>query len=87
MVSSFLVIFDTGYTYECSSNKGDFVELEDKIPPRNIKGIEKGLDIYGFGIFKYYARSESGSMIALRDQACYVHGLPKYLRIILPQVI
>ena len=29
--------------------------------------------------------SESGRMIALRDQAYYVPGLPKYLRIIYPQ--
>ena len=28
MVSSVSVIFDTGATYSCSSNKGDFVNLE-----------------------------------------------------------
>ena len=30
MVSSVSVIFDTGDTYSCSSNKGDFVKLEEK---------------------------------------------------------
>ena len=30
MVSSVSVIFDTGSTYSCSSNKGDFVNLEEK---------------------------------------------------------
>ena len=28
MVSSVSVIFDTGYTYSCSSKKGNFVKLE-----------------------------------------------------------
>ena len=50
MVSSVSVIFDTGDTYSCSSNKGDFVKLEEKTLPRKLKGIEKGLEIYGFGI-------------------------------------
>ena len=52
-----------------------------------IKGISKGLGIYGFVIVEYYFRSERGSMIALWDQAYYVPGLPKYLRIIYPQGI
>ena len=30
MVSSVSVIFDTGATYSCSSNKEDFLKLEDK---------------------------------------------------------
>ena len=50
MVSSVSVIFDTGATYSCSSNKGDFVKLEEKKFPRNLKGIAKGLEISGFGI-------------------------------------
>ena len=87
LVSSVSVIFDTGNTYSCSSNKGDFVKLEEKKFPRNLKGVSKGLDISGIGIVKYSVRSESGSMIALRAQAYYVPGLPKYLRIISPQVI
>ena len=45
MVSSVSVIFDTGATYSCSSNKGDFVKLEEKKFPRNLKGISKGLAI------------------------------------------
>ena len=49
-VSSVSVIFDTGDTYSCSSNKGDFVKLEDKKFPRMLKGIAKGLEIFGFGI-------------------------------------
>ena len=47
MVISVSVIFDTGATYSCSSNKGDFVKLEEKKPPRKLKGIAKGLEIYG----------------------------------------
>ena len=69
MVSSVSVIFDTGVTYSCHSNKGDFVNLEEGKSPRNLKGIAKGLEISGFGIVEYSDRSESGPMIALRDQA------------------
>ena len=57
MVSSVSVIFDTGATYSCLSNKGEFVNLEVKFPPRNIKGISKVLVISGFGIVKYSFRS------------------------------
>ena len=69
MLISVSFIFDTGATYSCSSKKGDFVELEEKTFPRNIEGIAKGLEISGFGIVEYSIRSESGSMIALWDQA------------------
>ena len=44
-VSSVSVIFDTGATYSCYSNKGDFVKLGEKKFPRNIKSIAKGLEI------------------------------------------
>ena len=63
------------------------MKLEEKKSPRKLKGIAKGFEISGFGIVEYYVRSESGSMIALRDQAYYVPGLPKDLRIISPQGI
>ena len=53
MVRSLSVIFYTGANYSYSSKKGDFVKLEEKTPPRNIKGIAKGLDIYGSGIVEY----------------------------------
>ena len=56
MVSSISVIFDTGATYLCSSDKGDFMELEDKISLINLKGVSKGLEIYGFGIVEYSTR-------------------------------
>ena len=55
MVSSFSVIFDTEDTYSCYSNKGYFVKLEEKTSPINLKGISKGLDIYGFGIVEYFS--------------------------------
>ena len=58
------------------------MEPKENIPPRNLKGIEKGLEIYGFGIVEYSSKSESGRMIELRDQAYYVPGLPKDLCII-----
>ena len=38
----------------------------EKMPPRTLKGITKGLEVYGFGIYKYSLRSKSGRMIALR---------------------
>ena len=82
VVSSVSVIFDTGATYSCSSNKGNFLKIGDNNFPRELKGIAKGLEIFGFGIVEYSVRSESGRMIALRDQAYYVPGLPKDLRII-----
>ena len=66
VVSSVSVIFDTGNTYSCSSNKGDFVKLEEKTSPRNIKGIAKTLEISRFGIVEYSVRSESGRIIALQ---------------------
>ena len=56
-VSSFLVIFDTGDTYSYSSNKGDFVKLEEMTFLRKIKGTAKNLEIYGFGIVKYSVKS------------------------------
>ena len=57
MVSSVSVIFDTGVNYSCSSNKVDFVKLEEKKFPRKLKGIAKGLEISGFGIVEYSVRS------------------------------
>ena len=50
MLSSVSVIFDTGATYSCSSNKGDFVKLEYKMFPRNLKGISKGLEVLDLGL-------------------------------------
>ena len=84
MVNSVSIIFDTGATYSCSSNEGDFVKIEEKTFPRKLKGIAKDLEIFGFGIVAYFVRSESGCMIELRDQAYFVPGLPKDLRIISP---
>ena len=49
--------------------------LEEEIPPRNIKGIAKGIEISGFGIVEYYVRSESGSIIKYQDQEYYITGL------------
>ena len=43
--------------------------LEEKIPRRNLRGISKDLDIYGFGIVNYYVSSESGCMVTLGAQA------------------
>ena len=63
------------------------MKLEEKKSPRNLKGIAKGLEISGFGIVEYSVRSESGRMIAIRDQAYYVPRLPKNLRIIYPKGI
>ena len=63
------------------------MNIEEKKPPRKLKGIAKGLEISEFGIVEYSVRSESGRMIELRDQAYYVHGLPKDFLIIYPQVI
>ena len=63
------------------------MKLEYKTLPRNLKGTSKGLENSGFGIVEYSVRSESGRMIALRNQAYYVPGLPKYLRIIYTQGI
>ena len=63
------------------------MKLEEKTPPRRIKGIAKVLKISVFGIVKYSVRSESGRMISLQAQACYVPGIPKYLRIISPKCI
>ena len=71
------VIFDNGDTYSCYSKKGDFVKIEEKKLPRKLKGISKGLDISRFGIVEYSLRSENGRMIAIRDQAYYISGLPK----------
>ena len=49
MARSFELIFDTGTAYSCSSNKGDFTELGEKMFPRNIKGIEKALRFLDLG--------------------------------------
>ena len=63
------------------------MDLEEKIFPRNLKGTENGLEMSVFGIVEYSARSESGRMILLWDQAYKVPGLSKDLRIISPQGI
>ena len=76
MVSSLSVIFDTGATYSCSSNKKEFVKLEEKKFPRWLRSIAKGLEISVFGIVEYSVISEIGRIIALRYQAYYVTGLP-----------
>ena len=57
MMSSVSVIFDTGSTYLCSFNKGDFVKLEENNFPRKLNGILKGLDNFGFGIVEYSVNS------------------------------
>ena len=61
--------------------------LEERTFPRKLKGTEKGLEIYVFGIFEFSFRIESGRMVALRAQAYYVPRLPHYLRIISTQGI
>ena len=63
------------------------MDIEEKISPRKLKGIAKGLEISGFRIVEYSVRSESGRMIALWDQSYCVTELPTYLRIIFPQGI
>ena len=87
LVKSVSVIFGTEATYSCYFNKGDFVDIEDKMFPRNFKFIARGFYIPGFGIVKYDVRSESGRIIAIQDHAYYVPGLPKDLCIISPQDI
>ena len=49
-VISVSVIFDTVANYSCSSNKGEFLKLEEKMFPSNLKGMAKGHRIFGFGI-------------------------------------
>ena len=41
MVSSVSVIFDIGATYSCSSNKVDFMKLEEKKPPKKAQRHSK----------------------------------------------
>ena len=69
MVRSVSVIFDTGSTYSYYSNKGYFVNLEEKKFRRKIKGIVNFFETSVFGIVEYSVRIESGHIIALRDQA------------------
>ena len=59
IVISVSLIFGTGATYSFYSNREDFVNLEDKKSPRNLKGIAKGFEISGFGVVVYSVRSES----------------------------
>ena len=42
------------------------MKLEEKMLPRKLKGIEKFLDVYGFGIVEYSFSSESERMITLQ---------------------
>ena len=50
MVSSVSVIFDTGANYVCSSNKGDFVKLEEKKPQEISKAQQKVLRFMDLGL-------------------------------------
>ena len=54
MMRVVFIIFDTGVTYSCYSNKGSFVNFEENISARKIKGRAKGFDISGFEVVKYY---------------------------------
>ena len=87
MMTSVSVIFVNVETYSCSSNKIYCVDIEYKIYPINIKGIDKFLDIYGFSIVEYSVRSESGRIIMIPNQKYYVPRLLEYLFIISPKVI
>ena len=55
------------------------MELEEIIFLRNIKCIDKELDMNVFGVVDYSAGRYSGHIIALQDQACCVPELSKYL--------
>ena len=87
MVSSGLVIFDKGATYSFYSIMGESMKIEEKMFPRNIKGIAEWLEIYRFVIVKYSVSSKSGCMIMLRSHSYYVLELTKDLCIIFPQGI
>ena len=50
IVSSVSVIFNSGATYLCSSNKGDIVKLEEKTFPRRLKGTEKVVRFLNLGL-------------------------------------
>ena len=77
-------IFDTGATYLYYSNKVDFLELEDREIPINLKFIDKGLGIYEFGFVENQYRIEILHIIAIQDQTYNITGLPKDLCIIPP---
>ena len=49
-----IFIFDTGATYIYYYNKVDFLELENRKLPINLKFIDEGLGIYGFGVVDHY---------------------------------
>ena len=55
------------------------MDPEDNKFSRNLKGIDKGLDIYEFRTVENSIGSEVGRIIALQDQAYYVPGLQKDL--------
>ena len=50
IVSSVSFLFDTGATYLCSYNKGDFLKLEYKTFPRKLNGIVKLLIFLDLGL-------------------------------------
>ena len=50
MVIPVSIIFDTGDTYSCSSNNGDFVKLEDKFPKEISKAQKKALIFQVLGL-------------------------------------
>ena len=56
MVSSVSFIFYTGDTYSCYFNKGDFMKLEEKKLPRNIKGIAKILRFLDLGLLNILSK-------------------------------
>ena len=87
MMRSALVIFDTGATYLCYSNKINVLDIEEDKSTINIKGITKCIGFYVFGIVGCYVRIETGCIIVLWYQEYYVSGSPTYFCIISPQVI
>ena len=55
MMGSVSVLFDTVINYSWYFNMGDFLYLEENTFPINIEAIDKGLEIYGFGIVLYFS--------------------------------
>ena len=81
MVISVSVIFDTGYNYLCYSNKGYFVDIEEKKSPINIEVMANGplppyepwSADYGFGIFQGFFKPILQNIATVTYIASWTH--------------
>ena len=70
------VIFDTGATKPVTFEQSDFVgPLRRPASPMMMKGIAKGLRIYGIGLLEWKFLDDQGLIQTIKTEGYYIPGL------------